>query len=313
MLIFLGETNFFTVSEPQQPTKPTSQWLWEFNPHSSPKVFRESRFSENSNMYTRTKVVYVSLWKTSARKNQLLCGARTNKTNFSETFSFQPTIQVKHVQHKSPKSIKSWFYWFCWFGICEKVGFHCIKPKNQQDRVATQCSCLIEHWFILVCWFYLGKPTFLQCPSQNNQQNQLPSDFESLTGTPAQRCFVSPASQKTATCTLELRILYVQLWKCWLSLGKTNFCVVPEPIKPIKQTFQRLSVFSPPSTSNASSVNPKSLQQVCFICVFGLGCVHKLVFSICESRISENTTSKRLWAFSPPSSSNMSTINPQSL
>ena len=132
MLILCGETNFFTVSEPKEPTKPTSQWLWEFNRHSSPKVFRESRFSENSNMYSRTKV------------------------------------------------------------------------------------------------------------------------------------------------------LYVPLWKCWLLLGKTNFCVVPEPIKPIKPTFQRLSVFSPPSSSNTSSVNPQSLQKVGFIGFFGSGCVNKLVFPICE-------------------------------
>ena len=136
-------------------------------------------------------------------ENQLIHTSRTkktNKTNFSETFSFQPTIQFKRVQHKSPKSIQSWFYWFCWFGICEKVGFHYIKPKIQQDNVATHCSCLVEHCFILVCWFYVGKPTFLQCPNQNNQQNQLPSDFESLIRTPAQRYFVSPAFQKTATC-----------------------------------------------------------------------------------------------------------------
>ena len=157
---------------------------------------------------------------TFARKNELLCGARTNKTNktnFSETFSFQPTIQLKHAQHKSPKFIKNWFYWSCWFGSCGKEGFHYIKPKIQQDSVATHCSCLVEHCFILVCWFYVGKPTFLQCPNQKNQQNQLPSDFESSTDTPAQRCFVSPASQKAATCTLEVRF-------CTYRSGNVDFC-----------------------------------------------------------------------------------------
>ena len=124
MLILFGETICFTVSEPKQPTKPTSQWLWDFNRHSSPKVFRESRFSENSNMYSRTKVLYVPLWKCwlLLGKNQLLCGARTNetnKTNFSETFSFQPTIHFKRVQRKFPKSTKSVFYLFFWVGMCE--------------------------------------------------------------------------------------------------------------------------------------------------------------------------------------------------
>ena len=77
-------------------------------------------------------------------------------------------------------------------------------------------------------------------------------------------------------------------------MGETNLFTHPKPTKPIKPTFQRLSVSSPPSISNASSVNPQSLPKKCFIGFFGLGCVNKLVFPICESRISENTTLERL-------------------
>ena len=39
-----------------------------------------------------------------------------------------------------------------------------------------------------------------------------------------------------------------------ISLGRTKFCVVPEPTKPLKQTFQSFSAFRPPSSSTVSSL-----------------------------------------------------------
>ena len=194
MLIFAGKNQLLCGARTNKTNKTNFSETFVFSPPSSSNA-------SSINPQSLQKVSFISFFGSGCVNKwgfPHLWVPHLGKHHFGETLSFQPTMQFKHVQYKSPKSIKSWFFWFCWFGICGKVGFHYIKPKFQQDIVATHCCCLMEHWFILVCWFCLGKPTFLQSPNQNKQQNQLPSDFESLTGTPAQRCFVSPAFQKTA-------------------------------------------------------------------------------------------------------------------
>ena len=214
---------------------------------------------------------------TFARKNKLLCGARTNKTNktnFSETFSFQPTIQFKRVQYKSSKSTQKCVIGFVdvgcvnkWvFPMCESW-FLADKIKIQQDRVATlvlpsrtQVYICMLIWLGVTNLFTAAEPIRLMKPT-----------FERLwefSRRPSPKVFRESRISEDGNMYSRTKVLCVSPWRCWVWLGRTNLVVVPDPKTIIKTTFQRLWEF-----------NPRYISQV-----------------FCEFRFSGNTILERLSA-----------------
>ena len=109
------ETNFFTVSEQNTSIKLTFQRLRSLTHTHSSRAFCESRISENSNMYSKTNVLYVSRWRYRFAEYE-----QTNRTNVWETSSFWLNIPFECVQHnllhKSLKSRNKMLYRLRWFG-----------------------------------------------------------------------------------------------------------------------------------------------------------------------------------------------------